>query len=52
MIAVALIDYFKYYKIPEWGVDALLLIAGVWMLTLGMEHGYYKKRKEILKRYI
>lgn len=52
VIAAAVIDYFKFYQMPKPALDIILLLAGLWMLKVGVEKGFYRKRKEIFKKYI
>ncbi len=52
LIAAAVIDYFKYFIIDERIIDLLLLLAGLWLIKIAFEHGLYKRRKELLKKYI
>ncbi|HLC88772.1 MAG TPA: hypothetical protein VJG49_01925 [Candidatus Nanoarchaeia archaeon] len=52
LIAVAIIDYFKYFILDGRIIDLLLAIAGLWMIIIAFEQGFYKRRKELLKRYI
>ena len=52
LIAVAVIDYFKIYSIPLLVMDVVLLLAGLKLLYWGVEKGYAKRRKELLKKYI
>lgn len=52
LIAAAVIDYFKYFIIDARIIDLLLLLAGLWLIKIAFEHGLYKRRKELLKKYI
>jgi hypothetical protein len=52
LIAVAVINYFNFYQIPSWITDVVLLLAGLWMFKVGLEKGYSKRRREIVKKYI
>lgn len=52
VIALAVNNYFKFYLLPTYVFDAVLFIAGLWMLKLCLEKGLYNRRKELLKRYI
>ena len=52
LIAVAVVRYLNFYQIPDIAVDILFLLAGIWMLKLGVEKGFYMRRKNILKKYI
>jgi hypothetical protein len=52
LIVVAVVDYIDFYKIPRLAIDIIILFAGLWMLKMGVAGGFYKKRKEIFKKYI
>lgn len=52
LIVIAVVDYLQYYTLPKIVIDAILLIAGLWMLYISFEKGFYKRRKEVLKKYI
>lgn len=52
IMAVAVIDYFNFYQIPKLAIDLILLVAGLWLLKVSIAKGFYKRRKEILKKYI
>ncbi len=52
MIGVAIADYLNYYSIPREALDGLLLVAGLWMLKIGIAIGFYNKHHEIIKRYV
>lgn len=45
-------NFLGWFSVPEQVTDAVLLIAGIWMLKVSFEKGFYKRRKEILKKYI
>ncbi len=51
-ILIAVNSYFNFYKLPKIVADAALLLAGLWLFKISIEKGFYKRRKEILKRYI
>jgi len=52
VIASALNHFFKWYVLPDYVISAVLLISGLWMLILGLGKGVYRKRKEVVKRYL
>ena len=52
VFVIAIIDYFNFYNLPKIVVDIILLISGLWLFKLGLARGFYKKRKEVLKRYL
>lgn len=51
-IVLAVVNFFNLLVIPELVINTALLLAGVWMLKISIERGFYKKRKEIFKKYI
>ena len=52
VIALALNNFFKWYVLPDSVVSVILLISGLWMFKIGLGKGMYKKRHEIIKKYI
>jgi hypothetical protein len=52
LIAVSVVNYFNFFIISEICLNVLFLIAGLWMMKLGVAKGFYHKRKEIFKKYI
>jgi hypothetical protein len=52
LVAVAVLDYLNFFSLPKLAVDIIILISGLWIFKLGIANGIYKKRKEVLKRYI
>jgi hypothetical protein len=52
LIIVAVLDYLDYYTFSIIVIDALLVLAGLRILHWGLSKGYYKRHKEILKKYI
>ncbi len=52
LIAVGIIDVLEIYNLPRLVFDSLIILAGLWLLKLGVGSGYYKKRKEVFKKYI
>ncbi len=52
LIVVAVVDYLDFYQIPKLAIDIIILFAGLWILKISIEKGFYKKRKEIFKKYI
>ena len=52
LVAVSVAHYFKWLVIQDFVLDILLLLAGLKILKIGIQEGSYKKRKEVLKKYI
>ena len=52
LIAIAALGFFGVFQFSKLAIEIILLLAGLWLLKLGLERGLYKKRKEILKKYI
>ena len=52
IMVLALNHFFKWYVLPNYIVSIALFISGLWMLSLGLGKGIYKKRKEIVKKFI
>ena len=52
LMVIAVVDYYKYFIIDARIIDLLLLLAGLWLIKIAFEHGLYKRRKELLKKYI
>lgn len=52
VITAAVISLFNVFPLPKLGADIILLLAGLWLLKVGIEKGFYGKRKEVLKKYI
>jgi|ETNmetMinimDraft_12_1059888.scaffolds.fasta_scaffold707525_1 hypothetical protein len=52
LVVVAIAHYFKWLIVPELLLDILLLLAGLKIIKIGLETGFYKKRKETLKKYL
>ena len=52
LIVKAVNDYLGWYKYPSLVDQIVLLIAGLWLIKLGLEIGVTHRRKEILKRYL
>ena len=52
VMAWALNGFFGWYPVPELATNIILLLSGWWMLKKGIASGFYKKRKEIFKKYI
>jgi hypothetical protein len=49
---IAVVDYLALLDFPRLVIDIILFFAGLWLFKLGLAKGLYKKRKEVLKRYI
>ena len=52
VIFVGIVDLWDRYDIPREVLDVLLILAGLWLFKKGIEHGFRRRRKEILKKYI
>ena len=52
LILVAINEYFKWWSVPEIVKTILFLFTGMWYIKMGISKGFYKKRKEIFKKYI
>jgi hypothetical protein len=52
LIVAAVLSFFGIFQFPKLAIEIILLLAGLWMLKLGIGKGFYGRRKEILKRYI
>lgn len=52
VIALAVVDYFRFYSVSAVVIDMILFVSGIWMFMLALERGWYERRKSILKRYI
>ena len=52
LTAWALNGFFNWLAIPELATNIVLLLAGLWVLKVGIAKGFYRKRKEGLKKYI
>ena len=52
VVASALNHFFGWYVLPDYVVSAILLITGFWMFVIGLEKGMYRRRKEVVKRYL
>ncbi len=52
LILIAINDYFNWLTIPSLTHTILILLSGIWFIKIGISKGFYKKRKEIFKKYI
>tara|TARA_B100000315_G_C14528327_1_gene564909 strand:- start:1199 stop:1474 length:276 start_codon:yes stop_codon:yes gene_type:complete len=52
LAALSIISYLKYYNVPRLVLEIVSLLAGLWFIKIGISKGFYKKRKEIFKKYI
>jgi uncharacterized membrane protein YcjF (UPF0283 family) len=52
VIAAAVLSSFNVFQFPKSVINIVLLLAGLWLLKLGIGKGVYGKRKEVLKKYI
>tara|TARA_Y100000310_G_scaffold221415_1_gene222987 strand:+ start:3208 stop:3480 length:273 start_codon:yes stop_codon:yes gene_type:complete len=52
LIALAIVDYLKYFVIPGLVIDVVLLIAGLWILKIALGKGSYNRRKAVLMKYL
>lgn len=52
VIGLVILNFLEILKLSEIGTNILLLLSGIWLLKVGIEEGFYKKRKGILKKYI
>lgn len=52
VIALALNSFFNWFSLPSYVSPIVLLIAGVWMLFMGLGRGMYNQRHEKLKKFI
>jgi len=49
LAVVSLIKLVDFQKIV---FEILLIVGGLWLIKVGFERGFYRRRKEILKKYI
>lgn len=52
LIALAVVDYFKYLTIDGRIIDVILLFAGLWMFKMAFAKGSYGRRKAVLMKYL
>mgnify|MGYP000162096650 CR=1 FL=1 len=52
LITLAIVNFFNLFVLPELVANIALLLAGLWMLKLGVGMGVYKKRTGKLKKYL
>ena len=52
LIIISAMSYLSYFKIQKMLMELIMLVAGLWVLKVGLDKGFYKKRKELLKKYI
>ena len=52
LIAVAGLSFFNIFSFPPLVTEIVWILAGLWLLKLGIEKGFYGRRKEVLKKYI
>jgi hypothetical protein len=52
LIALALNHFFKWYVLPDYVITVILLLSGLWMFKIGLERGMYRRRKEVVKKYL
>jgi hypothetical protein len=52
VIAFALNHFFKLYTLPDYVVSIVLFLSGLWMFKIGLEKGMYRRRKEVVKKYL
>ncbi len=50
--ALSIVSYFKYLVIPRIYLEIVILLAGLWFVKIGIQKGFYAKRKEIFKKFI
>jgi hypothetical protein len=50
--AIAILNLSSLYTIPSLVVEILLLVAGLWMLEVAIAKGFYRKRHNVIKKYI
>lgn len=52
LVVLAVLSFLGIYSLPKLVLDIILLLAGLWILKLSLERGFYRRRKEVLKKYI
>ena len=52
LVLLGLNNFLDFLTVPEIVTDVALLVAGIWVLIAVLQRGFYKRRKEVLKRYI
>ena len=52
LIIVAVVNVTGLYGVPSFIIDILLIFAGAWLLITGINKGFNKSHREILKKYI
>lgn len=52
LVALAVIDYFKYFTIDGRIIDVILLFSGLWILKMALGKGSYARRKAVLMKYL
>ncbi|MBI2665646.1 hypothetical protein HYX12_03435 [Candidatus Woesearchaeota archaeon] len=52
IMVAALNEYYQWYPLPENTLEILLFIAGLWLVKLGIEWGFFQRRSHMFKKYI
>jgi hypothetical protein len=52
LLVVGIVNFFKSYAYQSEIANGLIIFAGLALLRTGVDSGFSKKRKEILKKYI
>ncbi|MBR9683639.1 hypothetical protein GOV03_03810 [Candidatus Woesearchaeota archaeon] len=52
LIVGVVLSFFNVFSFSKLVMEIGLLLAGLWLLKLGIGKGFYGKRKEIIKKYI
>lgn len=52
LVVLPVLSFLGIYSLPKLIGEIFLLLAGLWILKLSFEKGFYRKRKEVLKKYI
>ena len=52
LVGLAVVDYFKYLMINSRIIDAILVLAGLWMIKIALSKGSYNRRKAVLMKYL
>lgn len=52
LIALAVVNYYRYLAIDSRIIDAILLFSGLWIVKMALAKGSYNRRKDIVMKYI
>ena len=52
LLALAVVDYFKYLNLDARIIDAILLFTGLWIIKIALGKASYNRRKDVLMKYI